>query len=160
VESSVAQDVEFSNVQKFNITATTYSQDIKQETTISSLSSSLGRRANRASLIAQDWPLNANISLIFNPDSVPQTTTIKQGLHKTEADLSDADGAYWSQLDQLDNASDTLIFSPDFSTTLGNNGQSSSQSYSFLDSDGQCWSRTIASKNGALTSKKDGFCWF
>jgi len=161
VDSSVAADIEFTNIQNFNITAATYVQDIKQNTTLSSWSSSFGRRDNRASVSQQQWPLNASISLTFNADSVPQTTIIKQALHKTDASVADGQDPYWSQLDVTDNAADTLVFTPDFSAATGNSGQSSSQSYSFYDSDGACYNRTITSAGGALKSVHDGgFCWF
>ena len=155
VESSVLQDIDFSNVQTFDITATIYVQDIKQNTSISSWTSSFGRRTNFAGVSQQQWPLTADISLNFGDNPVPQTTTINQGLHKTEA-LSTDDGPYFSQLDVTDNAADTLFFTPDFSAITGHQNQSSSQSYHFFDSTGDCYSRAIASQNGALTSVHDG----
>jgi hypothetical protein len=104
--------------------------------------------------------LHANISLDFSANPVPQTTVLSQGLHKTEALLGER-GFYWNQLDNTDNAADTLFFTPDFSAITGNANQSSSQSYSFHDSTGDCYSRSIASKSGALTSVHDGAgCWY
>ena len=156
VQSSVVQDIDFLNVQNFNITSAVYVQDIKQNTTISSRSSSFGHRANRAAYSHQEWPLNANISLAFNADSIPQTTTIRQSLRKSDAVAEQGSAPYWSQLTNTDNAADTLVFTPDFSAVLSHQDQSSSQKYYFLDSTGRCYSRSITSKDGALTAVTDG----
>lgn len=160
ITSSVAQNISFSNVQTFDVAASgLYVQDIKQNTSISSWSSSFGRHENRASFVQQNWPLNANITLNFADNPIPQTTTIKQALHKTEANSQEGQPPYWSFLDNTDNAADTLFLSPSFSIT-GNQDQSSSQSYSFYDSTGECYSRTIASSGGELTSVQDGHWCF
>jgi len=161
VESSVRQQIDFSNVQTFDIESSgLYVQDIKQNTFINSWSGSFGRRANLSSTIQQQWPLHANITLDFSANPVPQTTILSQGLHKTEAELGE-DGFYWSQLDNTDNAADTLFFDPNSGLITGNQAQSSSQSYSFRDSTGDCYNRSIASQSGALTSVHDGHgCWF
>lgn len=156
VNSTVAQEINFANVQNFNITSSLYVQDIKQNTTITSRSSSSGGHENRAAYVQQEWPLNVNIALAFNADSIPQTTTVKQSLRKSEA-VTDGTGApYWSTLTNTDNAGDTLVFTPDFSAVMGNNNQSSSQKYYFLDSEGNCYSRVISSSGGVLSKVNDG----
>ena len=108
----------------------------------------------RASISRQSWPLNANISLNFGDNPIPQTTIISQGLHKSEATVEAGEWPYWSQLDNTDNTADTLFFNPSFSV-VGNQGASSSQTYKFVDSTGECYSRSIASANGALTAVQD-----
>ena len=161
VGSSVKQSIDFSNVQTFDITASgLYVQDIKQNTSINSWSWSLGGRESNSAVIQQQWPLHANISLNFSENPTPQTTVLSQGLHKTEALLDDR-GFYWSQLDNTDNAADTLLIDFNAGVITGNQNQSSSQSYSFRDSTGDCYSRSIASQSGALTSVHDGHgCWY
>jgi Peptide N-acetyl-beta-D-glucosaminyl asparaginase amidase A len=156
VNSSVVQDINFSNVQNFNITSAVYVQDIKQNTTIASWSSSIGRHADRFAVSAQEWPLNANISLAFNADSIPQTTTIHQALRKSEAVTEDGKAPFWSVFSNTDDTADTLVFTPDFSAVLTHQDQSSSQKYYLLDSTGHCFSRSISSKDGTLTAVHDG----
>jgi Peptide N-acetyl-beta-D-glucosaminyl asparaginase amidase A len=160
VNSSLTQSVDFSNVQSFTISGPTYVQDIKQRTTILSSSSSFGGRVQRAEVNQQYWPLNANISLNFGDNPIPQTTVISQGLHKSEAIAEPGEWPYWSQLDNTDSTADTLLLSPSFSV-VGTQGASSSQSYKFSDSTGECYNRSIESANGALTAVQDGKgCWF
>ena len=161
VNSSLAQNIDFSNVQSFNISGPTYVQDIKQRTTITSSTSSFGGRVQRAAVSQQYWPLNANISLNFGDNPIPQTTIISQGLHKSEAVAEAGQWPYWSQLDNTDNTADTLLIDPSTGSVTGFQGASSSQSYKFLDSAGDCYSRTIESANSTLTVVQDGHgCWF
>jgi hypothetical protein len=62
---------------------------------------------------------------------------------------------YHSELNNQVNANDTLYLSSGFSIT-GNSDSKSSQTYTWKDSRGACYSRTIASQAQALASVRSG----
>lgn len=159
VATSVQQDIQFSNRQDFNITNTTFVQNIAQDTTISSIT----RRGNgndtededSATVQKFEWPLQLDFSFVVNPDgSGAQTTTIQQAYIKKEV-APGKDGGVFSIVSNSVSPTDTLLFDSSFNVT-GHQNQSSAQRYFSTDSMGNCFSRTITAANGLLTSITDG----
>ena len=85
----------------------------------------------------------------------PQTTAVQQ------SDLEEKDTnfeglpVYHSELNNQVNSKDVLYVSSGFSIT-GNSGSQSSQTYTWKDSRGACYSRTITSQAQVLTSVNNG----
>lgn len=156
VETKVQQDIQFSNVQNFNITNTVFVQDITQDTTISSVTSS--RHEQDEAVVTQqklDWPLQLDFSQAFNPDgSGSQTTTIQQ-THNQAVVAPGNDGPTSTVVSNTVSPTDTLFFNSSGNIT-GSQNQSSSQHYFTKSSGGECFSRTITAAVGVLTGITDG----
>lgn len=160
VETNVKQDIQFSNRQDFNITNTAFIQNITQNTTISSVTNR-GRGEeedeDEGSTTVQkfEWPLKLDFSFIVNPDgSGSQTTTIQQAYVKKEVAPGE-DGRILTIVSNSASPTDTLLFDSSFRIT-GHQDQASTQRYFTTDSNGNCFSRSIAAANGLLTNITDG----
>lgn len=159
VDTSVQQDIQFSNRQDFNITNTAFVQNITQGTTISSLTrrNSGHDDDDEGSAIVQkfDWPLQLDFSFVVNADgSAAQTTTIQQAYRKQEVAPGE-DGRVFSMVSNSVSPTDTLLFDSSFNFT-GHQNQANTQRYFTKDSTGNCFSRTITAANGLLTTITDG----
>jgi hypothetical protein len=156
VQTSVNQEVKFSNVQHFNITNSVYVQDITQNTTVSSLTSRKGGGPPQDSFVHAAYPLVTNISLLINPDGTfSQTVNIDQQLHRDELDTVADHPVRFSVLSQSDAPNDTLLFNASGAVT-GTQGQNSVEKYFYADSTGVCYSRSISADSGLLTAVNDG----
>jgi hypothetical protein len=141
----VEQDASFSNEQRFTVSATNYQQDIVQRTklttksTYQDINTAPGKESS--TLISTkdlSYPLRANITQTFNSDgSGQQNTTIdqeylidQQGDWVPQIGLPTKVAPYTNHLSNLVKAVDKLLFNSSFQIT-GNQGQASSQTYSF-----------------------------
>lgn len=156
VTTTVAQDINFSNVQNFKILPASYQQDIKQNTTIRSVTTTGNNAGKFIDNANYNWPFTIDIALVFNPDgSIVQTTTSNQyfeldteGRHKGQA-------ITFSLLQNRVFATDELDLNSSFQIT-GNQDQSSAQNYFTSDSSGYCYSRDLTGANNVLTSVTNG----
>ena len=159
VDTTVKQDIGFSNSQSFNITNTAFVQNITQHTDISSETTihANGRGdSNRTLLQRFEWPLNLGFSFTINPDgSGAQTTTIKQQFLSLQTGKGDDGKDVFSVVSNTVTPSDTLLFDANFNIT-GSTGQQSSQQFFSRDSTNGCFSRTITASAGLLTSVTNG----
>ncbi len=156
VHTEVVQSLSFSNLQEFNISASTYVQNITQTTSISSLTTTKNRGLHQAASRHLEWPLTINFSFTTNPDkSGSQTTTIRQEYDSRETVTERGRTVFFSVLSNVVAPSDTLLFNASGAIT-GNEGQTSSQQYFSTDSSGACYSRTITAADGVLTDISDG----
>ena len=146
VGTDIRQQVTFRNVQNFDINATAYTQDISQNTQLSSTvitSNSQGPAIARESFT---YPLTLNYTLIFNADgSITQNGQVSQ-----EFDRDFVSPLRASVVRNKVNSVDTLDLSSSFQIT-GNSGQQSSQTYSAADSVGGEYHCTLKARNNALT---------
>jgi len=158
VTTTVAQNIDFSNQQKFNITSSTYEQYINQNTTIAStttITNSAGTYVNQSN---SAWPMTMDILLLFNPDgSGTQTTTISQNYNQNQQATLNGQTVSSSELHNGVSPTDTLEFNSSGYIT-GNEDQSNAQTYYEYDSNGYCWNRTITAANNVLTSVTGGAC--
>jgi hypothetical protein len=156
IETKVQQDIEFSNRQDFNITSTAFVQNITQDTTISSITTSRHEQDENAVTVQKmDWPLQLDFSFIVNPDgSGSQTTTIQQAYNKTQVAPGN-NGPAVTVVSNSVSPSDTLLFDSSFNIT-GHQNQVSTQRYFTKSSAGECFSRTITAADGLLTNIIDG----
>lgn len=151
IATQVNQTVNFNNVQNFTITATTYVQDISQETDVKSATTTWQGPVPFQTLETFQYPLTVNLSLAFAPDgSGSQLGTVSQEFQNTLVSPFFA-----RTVDNKVNTTDTLNFNSSGHIT-GNSGAESSQSYSSSNSRGQKYSCTLTSQNNALTSVNAG----
>ena len=102
-----------------------------------------------------DWPLKINYAFNTTDDGFSQVTSVDQG-RKQWIDVGvQGYTPREASVSQHVIAADTLLFSPDGNVT-GRTGQSSQQSYSYVDPFGACYSRAIATDSGVLTAVTDG----
>lgn len=151
IATQVNQTVNFNNVQNFTITATTYVQDISQETDVKSATTTWQGPVPFQTLETFQYPLTVNLSLAFAPDgSGSQLGTVSQEFQNTLVSPFFA-----RTVDNKVNTTDTLNFNSSGHIT-GNSGAESSQSYNSSNSRGQKYSCTLTSQNNALTSMSAG----
>jgi Peptide N-acetyl-beta-D-glucosaminyl asparaginase amidase A len=152
IVTTVAQNVDFSNNQEFNVNATTDVQNLQQLTTVRSITTTSHGPLVSTSRVNFRYPLNIDYSFNENTDgSYTQTTAVQQS-DMEEKDTSFAGlPLYHSELNNRVSSKDVLYVSSDFSIT-GNSGSQSSQTYTSKDSRGACYSRTVTSQAQVLTS--------
>lgn len=153
--SNFVQDVRFSNQQQIVNSDTQYEQDIAQTSTV--LQRSFGRPYDGPANATTNWsfPLDMDIKVQVAPDgSETQATTVAQHYSRQYSEGSPG-GHYASIRNQSDDAADTLDFDATGNFT-GPTGQQGTQDYTFHDSRGACYSRTVAAVSGAVTQVEDG----
>src|SRR5271168_560794 len=151
VDTDVHQNVNFSNVQNFTINATSYVQDISQNTFVDSRTITTGGGELFATLQTFHYPLTLNISEVFAADgSLSIQTTSAQEFQRDVLEPF-----FDSTEDNKVNSTDTLQLDSSFNL-VGNTGQKSSQKYSYADSRGGNYSCKLAAANNTLTSVSDG----
>lgn len=156
VTTTVAQDINFSNLQYFNIQALSYLQKIKQGTTINSAVTTQNEAGKFVNNLHHTWPLTVDISLLFNPDgSGTQTTTINQYFETEQEATHNGKTTSFGLVQNRVTPTDTLEFASGFVVT-GNENQSSAQRYFAANSTGYCYSRSIAAAANVLTSITNG----
>ncbi|MES1242024.1 MAG: peptide-N4-asparagine amidase [Acidobacteriota bacterium] len=155
VETTVRQDLSFSNEQDFVVADAEYVQNIAQLTTIKSGTKTKGDHGVVHTEQHFSWPLDLDISLLFNDDgSFSQTTSVDQSFESRRAQGAQG-GPHQSEVSNNMTGTDTLLFSPAGAVT-GFQDRSSAQTYRSRTSSGDCYSRTITSADGLLTSVTDG----
>lgn len=158
VNTSVLQDINFSNAQTFNVTNSAFIQNIVQRTNISS--QTIRRRGDGDDEVSSQtfhWPLNLDFSFVVNPDGSggSQTTKINQQFVSLQTGRGQDGQDSFSLVSNTVTPSDTLLFDSNFNIT-GSTGQQSTQKFFSHDSALGCFSRTITAASGVLTSITDG----
>ena len=156
VTTTVAQNVVFSNDQLFTITDTTYDQNLTQLTTIDSTYTVVDSAGTYVNTVSNDWPLNMDIFLVFNPDgSGTQTTTASQNFDKNQEATLNGNVVSFNEVHNGVTPTDTLEFNSSFQI-IGNENQSSAQKYYDNNLNGYCYSRSLTAANNVLTSITNG----
>jgi len=156
VSTTVAQTINFANLQYFKIQSAIYEQNINQTTTIHSVVTTHNAGDNFTDTVHDSWPLKLNITLLFNPDgSGTQATTIDQYYERDEETRHNGQATSFSLIQNRVTPTDTLDFDASFNIT-GNQNQTSAQNYFSSNSTGYCYSRSITANTGVLTSITDG----
>ncbi|HET9819219.1 MAG TPA: peptide-N4-asparagine amidase, partial [Rhodanobacteraceae bacterium] len=153
--SNVVQDVRFNNDQQVVNGDTQFVQDIQQ--TSSALQRSYGRPYEGPADTTINWsfPLTMGINVLFSSDgSFSQATTVQQNYSNRYSEGGPG-GHFASNRNQTGNTADTLNFDANGNFT-GPSGRDASQSYAYHDSNGSCYSRSIAASAGAITTVTDG----
>lgn len=156
VNSNVSVNINFSNDQNFDVTATLFDQKIAQNTTIATVSTRAGGGSSQNEVNSFTWPLALEFIFAVNPDGTGfQTTTIDQEFHQDRVLTRPGQRALHSSVSNVVTPSDTLLFDSSFNIT-GHSGQSNQQSFFTKDSTGYCYSRQITAAGGVLTAVTDG----
>jgi hypothetical protein len=159
VVTRVAQNINFFNLQKYNVATdgSVYDQKIKQTTSVSSSTTTQQKATIVSSYKWYDWPLNLSYAFTANPDgSFQQTTSLKQSFYDGELTNQNGISIYFSTLLDAVAPTDTLMV--DASGNVTTQGQANSEKYVYMDSNGGCWNEKIEAANGVLTSANGGSC--
>jgi hypothetical protein len=152
VTTQLVNSVQFLNAQSFSVGAN-FVQDIHLTTNVTSQTTTSTGLPIASVVRTELWqfPLTLKIAQIVQSNgNINQTTNS----HQTYFDY-ETNGATFSAVSNDAHQNDTLMFDSSFNF-LGNQGQSSGQSYTSADSSGNSYSCTIAAKNNALTSVSSG----
>lgn len=155
VTTDIVQHIDFSNAQTFAITAADYHQHLDMSTMITSTTTVDNGVYKRVVIDTRHWPLTIDYSFNAVSDGYAQTTTVDQGLARLLAYGLDGFDPHVAALTQQMTTADTLLIDSSGNAT-GRTGQSSVQSYSYVDPFGACYDRTITTDSGALTGFTDG----
>ncbi|HTV81664.1 MAG TPA: peptide-N4-asparagine amidase [Acidobacteriaceae bacterium] len=156
VVTTVTQNVDFSNNQEFVVNATTDEQNLQQLTTVQSITTTQQGPQATTSEKDFDYPLNIDYLYAVNPDgSSAQTTTVHQSDQRNEDTGFNRFPLYSSSLSDEVNSTDVLDFNAAGDFT-GNSGSQSTGTYTWKNSRGACYSRTITSKSQVLTAETNG----
>ncbi|MGA9527344.1 MAG: peptide-N4-asparagine amidase [Terriglobales bacterium] len=156
VTTTVAQDIKFTNLQTFKLTATEYQQNINQGTTVHSVVTTKNSSGVTVNTVNHDWPLLLNITVLVAPDgSETQTTTSNQFFEGDSAVRHNGVATSFGLNKNRVVTTDTLNFNSSGSFT-GNTNMSSSQHYFASDSTGYCYSQALTAANNVLTGIING----
>ena len=156
VTTTVEQTVSFQNRQTFLINDSVYTQNLQQASMVNSKVIT-----NAAGLVSEvdkqiSYPFAFNLTDKFNPDgSISQPGYSTQTDAEQETDLVGGVLVYWNLVAEIIRSADTLQISSSFSIT-GRSDTSSSAEYVRKDSQGNCYSETLASADNALTGYQLG----
>ncbi len=157
VETTVQQTMNYTNTQQFDVVnpsnPTTDMQNVEQLTTLDSTTTTRTGPFESRSQQHFSYPLTIDFDYVANPDgSLSQTTKVNQ---QYLLSTTDQNGfiVYTSGLDNHVQAQDTEALS---AAGVFTDNPSSSQSYTFNDNRGGCYSETLTSKNNVLTNISKG----
>ncbi len=155
VDTRVAQGIDFSSSQEFNLTSTTFAQDLTQTTSISSVTTTTQDDLSWEITRQFDWPLTLSFHSNPRPDgSTARTTIIREEYNDHGSLTEEGQPVSSSDLSSVMSTRDTLLLRG--STVIGREDQASSHQYFSQDSSGACYSRTINSAGGVVTEIVDG----
>ena len=156
VETTVRQELSFSNQQSFLVSNTQYVQKIDQGTEIESSVDTKGPHSTAHSEKHLSYPLTLDYSFLANDDgSGSQTTVIDQEYNSQEALGGNAVDSGLNRVANVVKTADTLLFNASGAVT-GYQDRDSSQSYIGRGSGGACYSKQVTSANGVVTGVVDG----
>lgn len=156
VDTKVQQQVSFSNVQTFDITNSDFVQNITQDTTVNSTTTTRDGFLELEVERHFAYPITLDISEPFNPDgSLSIITSIEQTFESDETDKLDGFPIFLSHVSNTVSPSDTVMLNSNFQL-IGNEDQKSSQTYTSFDTIHGCFSRTLTAANNVLTNVTNG----
>ncbi|HEY4564106.1 MAG TPA: peptide-N4-asparagine amidase [Thermoanaerobaculia bacterium] len=156
VETTVRQELSFSNQQSFLVSDTQYVQKIEQGTEIESNVDSKNPGSVAHSEKHLSYPLSLDYSFVANADgSGAQTTSIDQSYNSQEALGGNAVDSGMTRVANNVKTADTLLFNASGAVT-GFQDRDSSQTYVGRGSGGACYSKTVTSANGVVTGVVSG----
>jgi hypothetical protein len=156
IETTVQENVNFSNKQEFVVNATTDDQNAQQLTTVDSETNTRGGFSSGTVEKHFTYPLNITYAFVANPDGTyTQATTVDQQDLVNASQQVNRFRAYESSLSNEVKAADTLTYDANFNVT-GSTGTKTTQTYRFQDSFGHCYDRTLTAADHALTHVSGG----
>ncbi len=150
-QTTITQNINFSNLQGFNINSSKYIQNISQLTDITSWTTTTDNSGSKQVYVEDSYPLSLDIDVAINKDgSADQTTTIRQEDRADGNTQVNGTQIYSFTSDNVVAPTDTLEISAG-GFIIGNKNQSSSQQYQWFDSNGKCYDRSLGAAGNKLT---------
>ena len=158
VDTTVSENVNFTNNQQFDVNPVLGNiddQNIQQNTIVDEETVTHGGPLETRTQEQFTYPLNLDYTYAVNSDgSAAQTVNVNQQYLLTTKDHVNGSAVYTSNLTDQVQSKDTLIFNTNGS--YGPQNPTSSSTYTFNNSKGACYSRTITSANNVLTGVTNG----
>ncbi|PRC92582.1 peptide-N4-asparagine amidase [Solimicrobium silvestre] len=156
IDTMVTQNMHYQNKQAFTINSSDYVQNISQQTEVETDTGVFSNGSEAHEHHHANFPLTMNINYATPPGQpVTQATTVVQAFDNSNWLALNGWMIYQSEVHNKVSPSDTLNFDASGNFT-GNSGQQSVQKYTFTDSTGSCYKRTVTSSAGLLTAVTDG----
>lgn len=155
VETTVEEAVDFKNAQTFDVTANDDIQNAVQTTTVNSKTSTQTGPLVEVSEKSVSYPFTVDFSYVVNNDGslYELVTTNQQDIFSESQSLNGFPLLSSSTTEQVQSTDKQNVSA---SGTYTDGPRNSSASYVAKDSLGQCYSRSLASVSGVLTSVTDG----
>ena len=152
VTTTVAQDINFDNLQYFKLTDAEYEQNINQNSTLHSVVTTKNDSGTTVYTVHHEWPLLLNITVLAAPGGTEtQTTTSNQYFEEDEEAKHNGQAINFSLVQNRVTTTDTLNFDASGNFT-GNSNQSSAQNYFGSNSAGYCYSRDLTAAANVLAT--------
>jgi hypothetical protein len=156
VTTNLTQTANFSNFQVFKITSTIYQQNITQQTAIHATTSVRDPQNVTVRQENDSWPLTVNyLQVVASDGSAKVTTTIDQKYANDVSTRVNGQQVSFSLVSNEVTPTDTLDFDSS-GNLIGNENQTSAQTYFGADSTGYCYSRSIQASQGYLVGIVNG----
>jgi hypothetical protein len=154
--SVVSQAVTFDQTALFTVNESEDVQDITQSTTAYGGSTTYLGGVETSQVSSFSYPFTLDYSFVANPNGTyaQATKASQQWLYGYSQSAGGVD-QYQSSTSNTVTSQDTLNYDANFNFT-GNTGTQSKQTYNSLDSEGNCYSRTLTAANLKLTGLIDG----
>jgi hypothetical protein len=153
VSTRVAQSISFFNDQSINITSSQYQQNINQQTTVTSDTTTSSKGGSVKSHFQTLWPFGMKyLYAVQSSGNATQNATISQTKNGSGLDQRRRGSDSWLLQNSV-NASDMLTFTSSGFTP--SNGKSS-QKYKSLNVDGKCYEKMLKSKDYVIVSITKG----
>lgn len=158
VNTRIEENVRFSNAQNVTSTATQFGQSAVQTSTVNARTTTQTGPLAVTKETNVSYPFSVKfLETVETNGDIDQTSTVDQNFVRDEADTIDGFPLFRSSLLNQVSSADTAVFVPSpTGYSLGpNTGQSSKQTYTFKDSLGNCYSRTLTAVANKLTGVAD-----
>ena len=153
VTTTVQQDLSFDNEQTFEITDAAYSQAVAQASSAITTVTTTNGGTTTVDKVSLRYPLN--LAYVFDNTANTQNTTVLQDFTNLVSRTTNGQGVFDSSFENVISGKSGLVFSSTGGATQ-RVGQQGTQSVTYSDSIGSCYTRTIATALNAFVSVVDG----
>lgn len=159
VDTKVEQQVNFNSVGTINSTATQFSQNVVQTSTVHAKTTTQEGPVFTTTETNFSYPISINFAETAQSNgNITEATTIDQKFLKDETQTLGGIPVFQSSVSNEVNPTDNALFvlTPNGFQLGQNSGQSSTQNFVFQDSLGHCYSRKLAASSNVLNTVTDG----
>lgn len=150
VETRVVQDIGFVSAQQFDISPSRSVQNLRQTTRLSATTTTRTGRSVVVRRRTMAYPLSILSVRLDHPDkSASQSMTVRQGYHVTDDVTRDGAPIFSSALSNEVSPADAARF--DIRGRFAGRASRSAQTYSYSDSRGRRYKKTVTAKDGVVT---------
>ncbi|MBV9233020.1 MAG: peptide-N(4)-(N-acetyl-beta-glucosaminyl)asparagine amidase [Candidatus Eremiobacteraeota bacterium] len=153
VDTRVTQSIGFSNVQKINVTASQFLQDIAQRTTVASETTTTTKGRAITTHERRNWPLMLNYDYVASGSMATQTASVSQEKDESGTERVQGGTLPWSLLNAVQSSDVLTITGSGFTPSNGK----SRQHYRLRNYDGfRCYDETLKSLNYTIVGVTKG----